>query len=191
VEEFKLRHDTLETGELQPIRRSSSRDRDRSRRESRGVPRGVLLALVLVAILGALFLIGRGGGTDDEQGGSPVSEMPNTQGEDSAPQADQDDGSDQTARPRVVRLTLQPTSQVWVCLVAADGRRLIGGDTIGPGTRRFRSRRFTMTLGNPNVVVRAGQRRIAVPDSPGPIGLGIDARGRSRVLAEDDRPTCQ
>src|SRR5829696_3103155 len=43
VEEYKLGHDPLETGELHPIRRPSGRERDRRRRaEPRGFPRGAL-----------------------------------------------------------------------------------------------------------------------------------------------------
>src|SRR3712207_8164917 len=36
VEEFKLRHDPLETGELHPIRRPTQRERDRRRQRQTG-----------------------------------------------------------------------------------------------------------------------------------------------------------
>src|SRR5688500_10787287 len=64
VEEYKLRHDPLETGELHPMRRPNQRERDRRRQRQGGggggTPRGALVALVLVAIVVALFFLGRG-----------------------------------------------------------------------------------------------------------------------------------
>src|SRR5687767_11161800 len=61
VEEYKLRHEGLETGDLHPIRPPNQRERDRRRRSEppRGVPRWAGIGLVLLLILGALFLIGR------------------------------------------------------------------------------------------------------------------------------------
>ena len=184
VEEYKLRHEGLETGELRPIRPATGRERQRQR-EPRTVPRGVLLGLVLIAVLGALFLIGRGG-SDGEPETAGVSTMP-AETQENAPAEPE---REEPARPRTVRLTVAPTAPVWVCLEDARGRRLIPGEEIGTGPRTYRSRRFRMTLGNPSVTLRANGRRIAVPRSSEPIGLAIDARGRSRTLPEADRPTC-
>ena len=185
VEEYKLRHEGLGDGELRPIRPPTGRERQRQR-EPRSAPRGLLLGLVLVAVLAALFLIGRGGGDEDPE--SPaVATMPRTETQQAAPAETE---REEPAPPRTVRLTVAPTAPVWVCLENARGRRLIPGEEIGVGPRSFRSRRFRMTLGNPNVTLRANGRRIAIPESSEPIGLAVDARGRSRSLPADDRPTC-
>ena len=186
VEEYKLRHEGLETGELRPIRPATARERS-SRREPRGgPPRGVLLGLVLVAVLAALFLIGRGG-SDDDPDPAGVATVPRTETEREQPARTE---RERPSPPRSVRLTIAPSAPVWVCLEDARGRRLIPGEEIGEGARTYRSRRFRMTLGNANVTVRANGRRIAVPESSEPIGLAIDSRGRGRPLPEADRPTC-
>src|SRR3712207_6418595 len=51
VEEYKLRHEGLETGELHPIRRPTQRERDRRRRgpDRAGIPAAVVVAVVLAA----------------------------------------------------------------------------------------------------------------------------------------------
>src|SRR5687768_6788340 len=60
VEEYKLRNDPMETGELHPIRRPTGRERDRRRGpEPRGFPRGALIGIVLALIVGALYFVGR------------------------------------------------------------------------------------------------------------------------------------
>src|SRR5688500_10800820 len=60
VEEYKLRHDPLETGELHPIRPRSQRERDRRRgAQPRGFPRGALIGVVFALIVGALYFVGR------------------------------------------------------------------------------------------------------------------------------------
>src|SRR5687768_3743683 len=65
VEEYKLRHDPLETGDLQPIRPPSPRDRRRRSEPPRGVPRWAVIGVVLLLILGLLSLIGQGAEDDD------------------------------------------------------------------------------------------------------------------------------
>ena len=185
VEEYKLRHEGLETGELRPIRPATGRERSRQR-EPRGAPRGLLLGLVLVAVLGGLFLLGRGG-SDEDPDTTGVATMPPAE---TQPAPEEPESEQPSRRPSTVRLTIAPTASVWVCLENGDGRRLIPGEEIGEGPRSYRSRRFRMTFGNPNVTVRANGRRIDVPESSDPIGLAIDSRGRSRSLSEDDRPTC-
>jgi hypothetical protein len=166
VEEYKLRHEPMETGELHPIRRPSSRERERRRtaagpaarggRGGRGFPRAALIGLVLAAILAALYVVGRG--NDDEP--DPVATMPamTTPADEAAEDEprERERKRPRPARPRTVRLQLVPTAAVSVCLVDAGGDVLIGNEILQPGrrTRTFRSRRFRMVLGNNGVRLR-------------------------------------
>ena len=76
-----------------------------------------------------------------------------------------------------MRLRLEATGEVYVCLKAGD-RTLLNGVTLGPGERTptFRARRFRMTLGNNAVRLRINGRVRSVAPSPDPIGLRITAR---------------
>lgn len=209
VEEYKLRHDPLETGELHPIRRPSQRERDKQRRRQArsGFPRAVALVLVLAGIFAALYLLGQGGKdkdpeglastpgrttSDDGDGGTGTS----TGGKSGSKKGKEGNGSRAseekgTPKPKTVRLQLVPTGQVYVCLVNASGEVLIGNQLLESGARTetFRSRRFRVVLGNNNVTLRVNGRSRPVPASSGPIGYTITANGRTDLPASR-RPSC-
>jgi hypothetical protein len=209
VEEYKLRHDPLETGELHPIRRPNQRERDRQRRRSArsGFPRAAALGLVLAAIVAALYLLGQGGKDNDPEGlASPTGRTTSDDGdggtgtttggksgskkgkEGNGSRASEEKG---TPKPKTVRLQLVPTGQVYVCLVNASGEVLIGNQLLQSGARTetFRSRRFRVVLGNNNVTLRVNGKARSVPASSGPIGYTITSKGRTD-LPESRRPSC-
>jgi cytoskeleton protein RodZ len=192
VEEYKLRHTALETGELHPIRRPTARERERRRRrERRALPRAAIVGLVFAAIVVALFLIGRGAEPDEE--GDRVGSAPTETQRRSGSQRGGSGGGErrERRRPRTVRLQLVPTGLVSVCLVDASGRALIANETLQPGrrTRTFRSRRFRLSLGNNAVTLRINGRARSVPASAEPIGYTITRNGRTD-LPPERRPTC-
>lgn len=194
VQEYKLGHEPMETGDLHPIRRPTARERDRRRSSAAGggrggVPRGAVIALVLAAIVVALFLVGQG--AEDDDGGGRVATMPAE-----TPERDRGGSSERrrerrATRSRVVRLQLLPTAPVSVCLVNAGGDVLIPNEILLPGapTRTFRSRRFRLVLGNNAVDLRLNGTRREVPASSQPIAYEITSRGR-RPLPADRRPRC-
>jgi cytoskeletal protein RodZ len=184
VEEYKLRHERLDTGDLHPIRPPSARDRQRRSQPPRGAPRGTAVAIVLVLILVALFLIGQNGGDDD------AGEVAETTPAETTEKPPAEEREEKPAQPRTVRLTVAPTAVVWVCLVNAGGDALIPGTEIAPGTTRtYRSRRFRVTLGNGGVRFRVDGRSFQPPQSAEPQGFEFSRKGR-RTLDEDERPTC-
>ncbi len=186
VEEYKLRHESLETGELHPIRPPSARDGRRRSERSRGFPRGTAVVVVLLLILGALFVIGQNGGEDDADRSADTAPPATTEKRAREPEPRERPAT----APRRVVLTVAPTAAVWVCLVDARGRRLIPGTEIAPGApRTFRSRRFRITLGNANVRLRVNGRAFQPPQSAEPQGFEFSRSGR-RALDADDRPTC-
>ena len=183
VEEYKLRHDPLETGDLHPIRPPSARDPRRRSEPPRGVPRWALIGLVVLLILGALSLIGQASDDDEPETTARTTPAPQTQ---TAPPDDERPA----ARSRTVNLTVRPTANVWVCLVDARGNRLIPGTEIVPGpAQSFRSRRFRITLGNGNIRLRVDGRLFQPPQAAEPQGFEFSRDGR-RPLDEDERPTC-
>jgi len=189
VEEYKLRHEGLETGDLHPIRPPNQRERDRRRRSEppRGVPRWAGIGLVLLLILGALFLIGRN--SEDDQPESAAREAPAETTEQRGETTTVKEAP--PAKPKTVRLTVAPTAAVWVCLENAKGDRLIPGEVVAAGsTRTFRSRRFRITIGNGSVRFRANGKAFQPPQSAAPQGFEFTLNGR-RTLSEDQQPTCE
>jgi cytoskeleton protein RodZ len=199
VEEYKLRHDPLETGELHPIRRPSSRERDRRRRqESRGMPRAALVGIVLAMIVGALYLVGRNQNNQDTAEPIPTTGTQSQPRSQSSAQPTAVERArarararERAARARLVRLQLIPTAPVSVCLVDASGQRLIGNQILTPGsaTRTFRSKRFKLVLGNSNVRLKLNGTDRTVPPSSTVIAYQITRNGR-RDLPAAERPNC-
>jgi cytoskeletal protein RodZ len=193
VEEYKLRHEPTEAGELHPIRRPTQRERATRRggpSRRRGLPRGALVGLVLAAIVVALFFVGRTG-DEDEPTTSTVPTMPSDRETEAREEPRERPQRQRPARSRTVRLQLVPTGPVSVCLVNAAGKVLIGNEILQPGrsSRTFRSRRFRMVLGNNAVRMRINGKIRQVPASGEPIGYDLTRSGR-RPLAADRRPTC-
>lgn len=180
LEEYKLQHERYDEQELRPIPRTTTPGRDRRRQgggPSGGGPRHrwLIVAGVVVVIVG--FLIVLGGGSDDSS----------TSTERTTTVAAGDPGA---ATGRGVRLQIVPTAAVYTCLVGG-GRRLINGKVLQPGTPSptFRSRRFTLALGNGNARLRVDGRTVVVPGSSDPVGYVITSAG-ARPLANADRPIC-
>ena len=191
VEEYKLRHEPMETGELHPIRRPTPRERDRRHGGGprRGLPRGALVGLVLAAIVVALFFVGQSSREGDSAEDVPTMTAERDPAE---TQPAEEPERERPARPRTVRLRLVPTGPVSVCLVNAGGEVLIGNEILQAGQRSetFRSKRFRMVLGNNAVGLRINGRMRSVPPSSEPIAYELTRNGR-RDLAPDRRPTCQ
>ncbi|HEX8208210.1 MAG TPA: helix-turn-helix domain-containing protein [Solirubrobacteraceae bacterium] len=184
VEEYKLRHDPLETGDLQPIRPPSPRDRRRRSEPPRGVPRWAVIAIVLVLILVALSLIGQGAEDDDPTAGPSMTTR-------TTPREPAGERKERPApAPTTVRLTIAPTADVWVCLENGGGERLIPGTIISPGPpRTFTAKRFRLTLGNGSVRLRVNGKAFRPPQSADAQGYEFTRTGR-RELDPEDRPDC-
>jgi transcriptional regulator with XRE-family HTH domain len=185
VEEYKLRHERLSEMEMQPIVATPSGG-ERATRVGRSVPRGWLIggvAVALVVVLGLLGLASRK--TSTFSGARPPRPAP---GRPTGPATGP--GAVPIHHP-AVKLQIIPTSQVYVCLTSAQGRKLIAGQTLTPGsrTRVYRSRRFLLTLGNSSARLKIDGRVQSLPASANPISLSIGPRG-SRPLAASRAPTC-
>ena len=88
--------------------------------------------------------------------------------------------------PTRATLELIPTADVYVCLRnAADD--LIVNETLSPGggNRRFRSRRFKITVGNSSLTMKINGRSYGVKPSANATTFEVTPRGR-RLLQNDN-----
>lgn len=188
IEEYKLRHERPSEHELLPIAPPSQRE-GRRRGPPSGAARDVIVAALVVALVALLIALGSsGGGSDVRTSAKPGGNG----GAGAAPTTTAAPARPSPAKPRLVRLAVEPIAPVWVCLQGAGNRRLIPGRVVAPGEKlpTFRSRRFEITLGNGSVVLRVNGRALQVPEVSNPIGYSIDRRGRRTTLAAAARPTC-
>ena len=183
VDEYKLRHEHLSEVELQPIN-AAAPGRER-RRQTPVLPPWFFIAVIFVGLIFALYLLGR---NPDDEPPAAVTPTPTA----TTPQAASPPPAQRPARPRVVRLRLEATGPVNICL-RAGGRTLVDSVTLQAGDRTpvFRSRRFRLTLGNNAVRLRINQRVRTVAPSQNPIGLQITPRRGRQPLAADKRPLCE
>jgi cytoskeleton protein RodZ len=186
VDEYKLRHERLSEVELQPIN-AAAPGRER-RRTGPVIPPGAVVTIILVGLVAALYSLGSCG--KDEA--PPAAEQPAaTQPARSTPAA-APPAVAPVRRRSTVRLQIIGTGDVNVCLKAGD-RTLVNGATLGAGDRTasFNSRRFRLTLGNNNAILRINGKNRRVGASSDPIGLTITpARGR-QPLPASKRPVCR
>ena len=191
VEEYKLRHERLSEGELQPISPRSQRDRQRrrSQRRSSGARRDVVVAVVVLAVLGGLIAVGQIGG-DSSDDGSAAPPKPKTTAASAPAKKKAAAAKPKKPKPTRVTLTLAATAPVYVCLRAGD-KILVPAQTLAAGTKKgpYKAKRFAMTFGNENVRMRVNGKPLKVPPSSSAIGYAVDRKGR-HTLTAGKLPTC-
>jgi cytoskeleton protein RodZ len=190
VEEYKLRHERLSEGELQPITPRSTRERDRRRRQRRGTGarRDIVVAGVVLAVFAGLIAIGQiGGGSDSNNNAGPP--KPDTTPA-SAPTKQKAKAKPKKKAPTKVRLTLSATAPVYVCLRAGQ-KVLVPAQTLAAGAKKgpYTAKRFAMTFGNENVRMRVNGKLLKIPPSSSATGYVVDLKGRHKLTA-GHLPTC-
>lgn len=185
VEEYKLQNERLTDVDLQPI--APPGRRPESPKGPR-IARGWFVGVAVLVLIGALYLLGRGGGGSDGKGTEVATTTTRTT--QTTPRHHRG-RRHAAAAPARVHLQLRPTAPVWVCLVANGSRRLIPGTVLQPGqtTPTYRSKRLTMTFGNGSVTMRVNGKALSVPASANPIGYALTPAGR-QTLDQSHRPTC-
>ena len=136
-------------------------------------------AAVLVAIVAAIVLLASGGGTAPEKAGAGRKRAAGAEGEDEGPQAEQappkpagqGNGAVEVA-PRPVTLTIEPTGEVWTCVLDAKGKPLVDGVTLAAGKPGALPRAsYTAAFGNGSVTVWVDGKRGEDSLDPQPDGL--------------------
>ena len=190
VEEYNARFEEPEELEVPAFARKR-RLPERTRRV-RPPRRGIGVALVVLGILGFLLVLGL---TGEEEGDGGQAGRPSTAGRE-RPAADTERSRPERRKETPptrsrVRLQVVAARPVWVCLVDASGRELIGGVVLQGGDREgpFRGRSFRVTVGNGGGDLRIDGRRRDTPDRSEPLGYRVRPSGVT-ALPQGSQPTC-
>lgn len=146
----------------------------------------VVAAVILIATIAIVALPdGGGGGGETEVARQPSRGAGETKGHAKQVQAT-------GAQAGGVSLRLVASAEVWVCLLAASGKRLVNGQILEAGTSEgpFHSGSFTVSFGNGEVSVLIDGKEAEIPATSSPIGYSIDSSGALTQLSETKRPTC-
>jgi cytoskeleton protein RodZ len=179
-----------------PFARTTSRRAEaiRRRRARQGVYTWLGAGAVLVAIVVAIVLLVSGGGEEEgakqASGGRGVSKgTPPAQKKKSRPT----ESSSPSSKPRKVALKIEPTAEVWACVLDAKGKPLVDGATLAAGetTGPFHSRSYTAAFGNGSVEVWVDGKRAKTASTPSPMGFTVDRHGKVKEIAEGKRPSCE
>jgi cytoskeleton protein RodZ len=188
VDEYKLRHEHLSEVELQPIN-AAAPGRERRRRTGPVIPPGAYIVLIIAGLIFVLYLLGSSGGDKPSSADTPAATAPAATTPAAAPPATKPPPAE---RPLTVRLQIIGTGPVNVCLKGGN-RTLVNGATLGAGDRTatFRSKRFRLTLGNNNAILRINGKNRRVAPSAQPIGLKITPALGRQPLSAQKRPVCR
>ena len=189
AEEQRRQRGAVRPGERLPRVDPRPRRVTRRRGLAARIPSGAIALVVTALVAIALLAVGLWGG-----GGSGSSAPEGRAG------STQDEAGTVAPGSRAPRhspaghtLQLVAGGEVWVCLLAGDGRRLVAGDILvaGESAGPFRSGSFTVALGNGAVTMTVdGKQLNDLPEPPNPIGFAVDPRGEVSELPEGERPTC-
>jgi cytoskeletal protein RodZ len=191
VEEYRARYERPSAQDLTPFGSGIGSRRKRPRRPIIA-PWMFVLAGILV-LVAALYFLGQWGDDDREREAGAPTPTPTTA---PAGQGDGEGGSgkkkkEKPAKPTVARIQIQPTGPVSVCLENAAGEPLIENVTLqaNQDTETFRSKRFLVSFGTGEAVMRVDGKPYQVSDDA-PIGYEVRAGGKPKALPESERPTC-
>jgi cytoskeleton protein RodZ len=196
IDDFRRRYERAPDHDARPM---TPRRQERERHRRLSVPPWALIGLVLLAVVVALYFVGRRSGETPTAtlGARPPAQLHRrrSRGAEGVPGGSVAGGSDaRVTRRRASSVSLQivPTGQVYVCLVdARTGRMLIPGRIFGPGQAVpvQHAPSMLLTLGNASATMKVNGRPIAIAPSSTAIGYRLTPHGHSR-LAPAQEPRC-
>jgi cytoskeleton protein RodZ len=187
IEEYKLRHERLSDVELQPI--APPGQRERRRRPRAAISRGWLVGIVVLVLLAGLWVIGNRNRGD---GGGPSSTPPASTPSTSTSTASKASSAKKKAtkkkakaKPKLARLQIVATGQVYVCLKAAGKRTPVPGIVLTGGARQgpYKSSRFRLQLGTSEARLIVNGKSRSVPPAANGIGYEITPTKVRRLRA--------
>jgi cytoskeleton protein RodZ len=183
VEEYKQRYERPAGLDVAPLNLRTQR---RRRRVVPSLGPGIVVVLGIVALLGALYALGRLGNDNMDETPTPVQTPTPSRAAKKPKQS-----AAAPARPKRVTLRIVPTGPVYVCLEDASGRPVIDKETLeaGQSTRAFHSKRFRVTFGTANARMRVNGRTYQVAASQDPVGYELRPGRKPRRLT-GTLPTC-
>jgi cytoskeleton protein RodZ len=208
VEEYRRLHGRGPRGgeaPTTPFARTSSRRADalRRRRKRQSIYAWVGAVALLAAIVAGVVLLSSGGGEGGgrKQGknaaGHPGGKAgakgtgAGHKGAGGAGNAGAGKAGKRTAQR--VKLKLEPTAEVWACVINGAGKRLVNGRTLAPGETvgPFHSRSYAAAFGNGSVRILVDGMLAKTGSTPNPMGIAVDPQGKVHELPEGERPSCE
>ena len=191
VDEYKLRHERPTDLDQMPI--SPNLGRRRAPGPVSRISPAWIIGIVIVALLGLFAYLGASG--EEETNTTPTTSTQSAASK--RAEAKRKAEAAAAARRRRIRrqrvkLRIEPTAALFVCLENAKGKTLIPGQILqgGAKTRTFSSKRFRITLGHGgDSTLRLNGKAFAVPASDTSISFVITRRKR-RQLPAGTGPTC-
>ncbi len=191
-----------------PFARTTSRRAEalRRRRARQGVYVWLGAAAVVVAIVVAVILLVSGGGGEgakEATGGGGAGGKSGTGKEASGGDKGANgkggagksaaNGKEKAGGAPAVSLKIEPTAEVWACVLDAKGKPLVDGATLAAGETSgpFHSRSYTAAFGNGSVRIFIDGVRAKTPSTPSPMGFSVDRHGKLREIPEGGRPSCE
>jgi hypothetical protein len=213
VEEYRNQRGTSGRGEspTSPFARTSSRRAEalRRRRQRQGIYAWLGAAAVAAVIVAAIVLLissggeGGGGGAGGSKAAKSVAgnggksagtgQKGGGAGKGGAHQGGTKAGAHGGAHATSVALKIEPTAEVWACVLDAKGKPLVDGATLAAGETMgpFHSRSYTAAFGNGAVAISVDGKQAQTPETSSPMGFTVDRHGKLRELPEGSRPTCE
>ncbi len=208
VAEYRRQRGTVGGGEAptSPFARTNSRRAEalRRRRKRQGIYVWLGAGAAVVAVIVVVVLLVSGGGEGNGSKGGTNAATGAGQGakkkaagtggaRKKAGKGAAASGATKAAAGTTVALAIEPTAEVWACVLDAKGKPLVDGATLAPGETvgPFHSRSYTAAFGNGSVAVRIDGKRAATPDTPSPMGFKVDRDGKLHELPEGQRPSCE
>jgi cytoskeleton protein RodZ len=192
VEEYRQRYETPATSELTPLRPRGSLGGRPPRRRRPALGPWVLVAGVLVALVAALYGLGKLGDNGDETPSTNTVQRATPTPTPKPAKSKKRTRHTAAASSHVLRVQIQATGTVWVCMENAAGTPVVDQRTMQSGdrTRTFRSTRFRVSFGNGSARLRVNGKSVQVPSRSDPVGYDLRAGRKPRELPSGQRPTC-
>jgi cytoskeleton protein RodZ len=190
-----------------PFARTSSRRAEalRRRRKRQGIYTWVGAAVLAAAIVGAIVLISSGGGEESSGPGEGTKAGAGAQAKGGAKGAGKGKGTSGNggggaagkgagaSKAKGVKLEIEPTAEVWTCVLDGNGKPLVDGLTLAAGETKgpFHARSYTAAFGNGSVHILVDGKRAMTSPTPSPMGVSVNSKGKVHELPEGERPSCE
>jgi hypothetical protein len=196
VDEYKLRHERPSDLDQMPIGGGfGGRRPGRAGRAVSRISPAWIIGIVIVALLGLFAYLGASGNNEDTASTPTTSTQSAAQKRAAAKRKAVAAAAARRARIRrqKVKLQIQPTAAVYVCLENAKGKLVIPGQVLqgGSNTRVFSSKRFRITLGHGgDSTLQLNGKAFPVPDSGGQQTSFEITRKKRKQLPSGSGPDC-
>jgi cytoskeleton protein RodZ len=179
VEEYKQRFERPAGMDVTPLNLRSQR---RRRRVAPRIGPGLIVVLGIIALLAALYALGRFGGDDEKTPSTNVEATPTATPKKKKSASKKKRAANPSARAMSVRISA--TGQVYVCMENSKGRAVVDKQTLdaGESTQTFRGRRFKVTFGTSAARMRVNGRSYAVATSKDPVGYELRSGHKPRRI---------